>query len=261
MKLDVLLSAMYLKDYQYIDTLNITGDCVVINQCDNNKKKEVRNGNQRILYIETTQRGLSKSRNMAIAHAQNEICILCDNDVEYVGDYETIILNEYRKHPDYDVIIFHVESDLTPVPSFKTERKLGYISSCKALSVGISFQRNYIKDIQFNEHIGAGTKYKMGEENAFLFECLRKGLHIHYIPVKIARLRYEPSTWNQGFDKEYLISRGASFYAMTPKYSWLLILQFAIRKYRLYKCNLSFWEAYRYLLNGRNDYKNGVYTG
>ena len=33
-KLEVLLSAMNLKNYKYIDSLNITGDCVVVNQCD-----------------------------------------------------------------------------------------------------------------------------------------------------------------------------------------------------------------------------------
>lgn len=256
MKLDVLLSAMHLKNYQYIHTLNITGDCIVINQCDNNKREEVQNGSQRILYIETTERGLSKSRNMAKANAQNDICILCDNDVEYIEGYEKIILNEYEKHPEYDVIVFHVTSDINPEPCYRESRRLNYITSCKAISYEISFRKSCVEDICFNERIGAGTKYKMGEENAFLYDCLRKGLHVHYVPIEIARLRYEPSTWNQGFDKEYLMSRGASFYAMTPRYSLLLILQFAVRKYKFYKQKLSFWKALHYMLTGRQEYKS-----
>ena len=39
MTLDVLLSAMHLDNYHYIDSLNITGNCVVINQC--NRKSQI----------------------------------------------------------------------------------------------------------------------------------------------------------------------------------------------------------------------------
>lgn len=255
MKLEILLSAMYLNGYDYINSLNIVSDCVVVNQCEKNTYQNVVDNNRYICYIESTERGLSKSRNMAIRHATGDVWILCDNDVEYVPDYERLILNEYEKHPEYDGIIFHVESSINPVPCFPKRRRIGYLSSGKAISYEISFRRERVNGIWFDEHIGAGTRFKMGEENAFLYECLRRGLNIHYVPIKIAKLRYEPSTWNTGFDREYMLGRGASFDAMTPRWSWALIWQFALRKHKLYKDSLSFIEAFSAMFEGRRLYR------
>ncbi len=255
MTLDVLLSAMHLKDYHYIDSLNITGNCVIVNQCDKTDHLTITENGRRITYIETPERGLSKSRNKAISHSQADICIFCDNDVEYLDGYESLILKEYEKHPEYDIIVFHVESEINPVPCYSSPRRIRYLTSGKIISYEISFKRSSIGSIRLNELIGAGTKYRMGEENAFLYECLRQGLNIYYVPQKIAQLRYEPSTWYNGFNKDFFISRGASFQAMTSRYSMLLIAQYAVRKYKLYKKQVSFFQAVQYMITGKNSYK------
>ncbi len=257
MTLDVLLSAMHLKDYHYINSLNITGSCVIVNQCDRTGRETVVDNGRNITYIETTERGLSKSRNMAMDHASADICIFCDNDVEYVKDYQQIILEEYEKHPEYDMIVFHVESEINPVPCYPSPRSITYLTSGRIISYEISFKRDSVKGIRMNERIGAGTRYRMGEENAFLYECLRQGLKIYYVPRQIARLRYEPSTWYSGFNKDFFIARGASFHAMTSRYSLLLVAQYAVRKHKLYRKNVSFFQAVRYMLEGRDSYRRG----
>lgn len=257
MTLDVLLSAMHLKDYHYIDSLNITGNCVVINQCEKESEQKVTDNGRTITYVETTERGLSKSRNMAIDRSKADVCIFCDNDVEYAENYERLILEEYEKHPQYDMILFHVESDINPVPCYGSPRKISYLTSGKIISYEISFKRDSIRNIRLNERIGAGTKYRMGEENAFLYECLRQGLKLYYVPKQIAKLRYEPSTWKSGFNESFFISRGASFQAMTSRYSLLLIAQYAVRKYRFYRNDISFFRAFYYLLKGRKSYQQG----
>lgn len=258
MTLQVLLSAMHLKDYHYISTLNISGNCVVVNQCGRESQQIIEDSNRTVKYIETKERGLSKSRNMALRNADADICILCDNDVEYQTNYESVILDAYRSHPDYDIIIFHVTSDDKPVPYYKTPRKLNHITCLKATSYEISFRKSKVEQLQFDEHIGAGTKFNHGEENAFLYACLRKKLKIFYMPVEIAKLRYEPSTWKTGFDKSFFISRGASYESMTKIGSLFLIFQFAVRKHKLYKQHMSFYSALKYMLLGRRQYKNEV---
>ena len=120
MGLQVLLSAMFLKDENYIDTLNISTDSVVINQCGNEAERTVKRQNsdgskQVITYVETRQRGLSRSRNMAIDKADADICILCDNDVEYLPDYEKRIEDGFARHPDADLIVFYVQRKEKPV--------------------------------------------------------------------------------------------------------------------------------------------------
>ena len=255
MTLDVLLSAMHLDNYHYIDSLNITGNCVVINQCNRKSQKIIKETNRKITYIETTERGLSKSRNRAIDNSSSDICIFCDNDVEYHKNYEQLILKEYEKHPEYDIIVFHIESKVHPFPCYSSPRRLSYLTSGRIFSPEISFKRNSIKNIRLNERIGAGTKYLMGEENAFLYECLRQGLKIYYVPKQIAKLRYEPSTWNTGFNLKFFIDRGDSFDAMTATFSLFLILQYAIRKYKLYKDQVSLLKAIQYMLEGRKSYR------
>lgn len=260
MKLQVLLSAMFLEGYEYINSLNISGDCLVVNQCERNAEDVILEKTRTVKYIETTERGLSKSRNMAIKHADAEVCILCDNDVEYDEGYEELINSAFENHPEADVIVFYIKRKEKPEPNYPTERKMDYLSVLKIFSPEVAFRRRKIieKGIQFNELFGAGAKYYMGEENLFLYDCLRAGLQILYLPVKIASLRETESTWFQGYEDRFFLSRGANYCAMTRKYCVLLILQFAVRKYKLYSKDQKMLQAVNLMLRGRREYLNEI---
>ena len=251
---EVLLSAMYLDDENYIDTLNIHTDCVVVNQCDREASRSIRRDGFDITYIETRERGLSKSRNMAIGNASSSVCILCDNDVEYVPDYDRIINGAFDQNPDADVIIFFIERPERHIPVFDTKRRMGYLSVLKIFSPEIAFRRESIKGIDFDEMFGAGAKYFMGEENIFLYRCLKKGLKIMYVPEKIAAVRNEESTWFKGFDREFFVARGANYAAMSKWFSFILIVQYAVRKRKLYRDNLSTAGALTAMFKGRRQY-------
>lgn len=264
MKLQVLLSAMFLKDESYIDSLNITTDAVVINQCDNDTERTVKRKRpdgltQTVNYIETTQRGLSRSRNMAIKKAEADICILCDNDVEYLPDYENSIRDGFLKHPDADLIVFYIERKEKPVPNYPKSKRMGYLSVLKIFSPEVAFKPQSIKGIRFDERFGAGSgQYLMGEENIFLYDCLKKGLKIYYEPVKIAKLREEESTWFTGYDERFFISRGAGYCAMSSFFSVILIFQYAFRKRYLYSGNITMTRALSCMFKGRREYLRGV---
>ena len=264
MRLQVLLSAMFLKDESYIDTLNITTDAVVINQCDSESARSVKRhgisgGEQTVTYVETTERGLSRSRNMAIDKADADICILCDNDVEYLPDYESRIMDGFEKHPDADLIVFYIERKEKPRPNYAASKRMGYLSVLKIFSPEVAFKRESIRGIDFDVRFGAGSgRYLMGEENIFLYDCLKRGLKIYYEPVKIAKLREEKSTWFSGYDDSFFISRGAGYCAMSRFGSLILILQFAIRKRFLYSENMSAGRALSYMFKGRREYLRDV---
>lgn len=255
---EVLLSAMFLEDEKYIDTLNIHTDCVVINQCDEEGEKEIFRetsaGRSRITYIKTRERGLSKSRNMAISKASGPVCILCDNDVEYVADYDRIINKAFAEHPDADVLVFFVKRPERSAPVFKTPHRMGYLSVLKIFSPEMAFRKDRVRDITFNELFGAGARFFMGEENLFLYECLKKHRKIIYIPEMIASVRKTQSTWFKGYDKEFFVSRGANYAAMSRMFSVLLIFQYALRKKRLYNENLTVAQAVRNMFEGRRQY-------
>lgn len=259
MKLSVLLSAMFLSDENYIDSLNITSDCVVVNQCDRECKHSLEHecidGSKiAVTYIETKERGLSRSRNMAIRHAQNDICILCDNDVEYESGYERIILDAYERNRDADAIVFFIKRPERSVPVFDKDTKMNYFSVLKIFSPEISFKKEALKDITFNEEFGAGAKYSMGEENIFLYDLLKRHKKIVYVPVMIAKTRQEESTWFKGYTEEFFISRGANYAAMSSWFSVILILQFALRKKALYRDSFTTLQTIRIMFRGRGMY-------
>ncbi len=259
MTLQVLLSAMHLQDESYLDTLHVVSDAVVVNQCDRTARRDIKRsvpgGMQQVCYIESTQRGLSVSRNMAIRNAQADICILCDNDVEYVAGYEQMILSAFEENPEADLIVFYIRRKEKPQPNYPTKRWMNYLSVLKIFSPEIAFRRKSVQGISFNESFGAGSgKYLMGEENIFLYDCLKAHKKILYMPLMIAELREEESTWFQGYDKAFFISRGANYAAMSKFFSPALIWQFALRKRKLYRDNMGMFAAIRWMQRGRREY-------
>ena len=259
-KMQVLLSIMHMDEINYIDSLNITGDAVVINQCDekcveNVVRRSVNGSDQAVKYVKTTDRGLSRSRNAAIAEATADICILCDNDVVYEDNYEELILREFAARPDADIIVFYIKRKEKPVPNYDTARKMDYLSVLKIFSPEIDFRRERIEDLRFDEDFGAGSgKYIMGEENIFLYDALKKKKNVYYVPVKIAELKDVESTWFTDYDESFFISRGANYAAMSRVMSHVLIWQFTLRKCSLYAGKLTMHQALKYMYRGRREY-------
>ena len=256
MKLQVLLSAMFLDGYEYINSLHISGNCLVVNQCDRESYDDIIEETRAVRYIETMERGLSKSRNMAIQNADAEVCILCDNDVEYVEGYEQLICDAFERHPEADIIVFYIKRKEKPQPNYPTERRMNYLSVLKIFSPEIAFRREAVlkAGIQFDEMFGAGAKYYLGEENIFLYDCLRAGLKIQYMPVQIATLKETESTWFRGYEDRFFLSRGANYCAMSKRYSLLLILQFAVLKIHEFNKDQKMLRAIDLMLRGRREY-------
>lgn len=256
----VLLSILNMDDENYIDTLNLTSDAVVINQCDTDservcERRSVNGSNQTVKYVCTNERGLSRSRNMAIENATADICILCDNDVVYVDDYQKLILESFEKYDDADIIVFYIKRKEKPVPNYFSVKRMDYLSVLKIFSPEIAFRRESVKDIKFNTDFGAGSgKYIMGEENIFLYDALKAGKKIYYVPIKIAELKEVASTWFSEYNEKFFISRGANYAAMSKVMSHFLIWQFAARKTSLYKENLTIKQALKYMYKGRSEY-------
>lgn len=266
MKVQILLSTMKKNNddiNKLIKDMNIRNDCLVINQCNREERFESVINNNKITVINSSDIGLSKSRNLAIKNSTSDICIIADDDLEYVNNLKDIVIREFNKNNGYDILVFKVYGRNKEFKTYTNkEKKINYLSSMKISSVQIALKKKEIidKNIYFNELLGAGAKYSMGEENEFLFKCLRKGIKIKYIPIKIADLYIGESSWFNGYDRKYFIDRGASFAAMSKIFSDILIIQFALRKRNIYKDKFSILEAIRIMFLGKKrylyDYKN-----
>lgn len=258
MKVEVLVSTMNQTDFSLIKKMNIKTDALIINQCDKEEKNEIMLNGNTIRMFSYNERGLTKSRNKAIENSDGDICVVADDDLNYVDNYEQLIINAYKKYPEASIIAFDVPSTNNSRPtSSLSEGNIDFLHTLKVSSFQITFKLKEInyKGIRFNEYFGAGARYTCGEEHIFLSEALKKGLKIKYVNSKIAYVDHNESTWFNGFDEKLFRTKGAMFYQMSPKLSYLLILQYAVRKFHLYSEHTNFFTAFRYMVNGLKEYK------
>jgi len=259
--LEVLISTMNQKDMTLISRMKINTDAVIINQSGIEDRDELTINGKKIRMLSYDEVGLSKSRNRAIEHSKADICILADDDLIYNENYAKIIKDSYNKYSDADIIAFDVTSknDSRPTSTVK-EGKVGFLHSMKISSFQITFKRKSFLEykITFNELFGAGAIYTCGEENILLAECIRKGMKIRFINKEIASVNHTESTWYSGFDTKLFKTKGAMFYEMSHKLSYLLITQFAIRKWNLYKNDMKLSMAMKYMLEGMEEYKKMI---
>lgn len=254
MNIEVIISTMNLKDWKIlIERMNVQTDCIIVNQTNYNKIEDYKFGDICVKIVSINKKGLSKSRNLGLNYIKNsDIVYFADDNFVFSNNFKQVVTNAYLKNNSADGICFNVKRGKI----IKTlSGKLTYLKSFKIFTPQITFRSNFLLDnnIRFDERFGSGTKFGSGEENILLFECLDKKANIYGDSALIGRkVNFRPSTWFKGFNEEFLFNRGAIFARMNKKYSILLILQFSIRKYKLYKKeNIGFFRALKAMLNGR----------
>lgn len=258
--IEVLIATMYKNSedeiIELVKKMNIQSDAIVINQNDSwIEKKEISFENKKIKYICTNEKGLSKSRNLALAHSTKEIIVIADDDLVYDDGYDQTIMNEYNRNKNAEGIAFFVELEGYPkdMNFIQSNKPINKIESMKLCSVYLTFKLSSIKKQKFDESFGAGSRYTMGEESIFLFDLLEKNKKIFYCPKKIAYAQLGESTWFNGFNKKYFFDKGATYQRMFGNMSFFMSLQFILRKKSLF--NQSILSSYLYMLNGIKDVK------
>lgn len=254
MKLDVLMSCMHQEDDTLVRRSKITGNAVVINQCgrDDYREYHTQNGLARIWF--TDQRGLTRSRNMAIACSDADVCLLCDDDEVFVPAYEEKILKTFRELPQADVIIFRMVD--YPCSLGDEVRELKFPQTMHVSSWQIAFRRESLlrSDVRFDELLGAGTGNGAEEELKFMTDCRKAGLKIYYAPVEIATVAQTESTWFEGFDEAFFYRRGGTTrYILGWPLASLYAVYYVIRKRRLYEKYLTPGKALRAIFRGIRD--------
>lgn len=251
MKLEVLLSCMHQTDDRLVRKSGLTGNVLIINQCHMESYSEYQTEKGIARMISVTERGLSKSRNLAIEKAMADICLLCDDDEEFVPDYETKILDTFDKIPTADVVIFKICNRPKSFPD-KTQR-LRFPQTMRVSSWQIAFRRERLVQagVRFDELLGAGTGNGAEEELKFLIDCEKRGLSIFYAPVAIASVAQQQSTWFDGFTVAFFENRGASTrYILGPLPAAAYAVYYAVRKRKMYREQISVKDALAAMFRG-----------
>ena len=245
--------------YVLAKEMNIKGNATIVNQIPKKNIELTNEVNENINFISVNEKGLSRSRNLALNNSKGDICVIADDDLIYVDEYCDIIRQGYEKYHDADIIAFVVEH---VIPSKRKkilkEGKVGFLKSMKIQSVQVTFRRNSImdKNIKFDDDFGSGSKYSWGEENIFLFDCMRKKLKMYYVPIKIADLKDGVSMWNKDNTPEHYMMQGAIYYRMSKLLYWIFMLQFVIRKRKIYAQDMTSLEVLKSMIKGMKEYKD-----
>ena len=149
MKLQVIVSIMNLKK-ENLDKMNITSDCIVINQCDKEDFEKYKNFN----IYSYKERGAANSRNRGLEHITEDIILLCDDDVVYNRDYEKEVIEEFENNPKADMIIFNMYSPNRKKRVIKKRKRLHMYNSLHYATCNIAFKRESTDDIKFNPMFG-----------------------------------------------------------------------------------------------------------
>jgi len=261
MDLQVLVATMHQKDFSKYEEMNLSSDALFANQADFTGREKIKVGEHSVEMISTDTRGVGINRNIACLYAAGDILLLADDDMKYVDNYKSIILDAFRTLPRADAIIFNIDTIGRDVQR-RQNRKIKRIHFVNAFNYGaarIAVKRTSIKKsgILFNTNFGGGTIYSAGEDSIFISEMLKKGLKLYAYPKTIASVDQTNSTWFQGYSKKYFYDKGALFKAIMKRGSLLLCLQDVIRHWDIYKdSKLSIYEVLSKMRRGSIGYES-----
>ena len=262
MKLQVLVATMHNNNpTKLYKEMNLKTDAIIINQCDVNKYEEKKIKNATMKCFSFNERGLSRSRNNALLRCDGDILCLADDDVVYSNTYKEDIINEFKKHPNADAIVFNVLSNIKSRSGKRIEKfaKVGKFESREYGSVHIAIKRKalFSRNVYFNILFGSGSIFNCGEDTIFLKELLDKKLKLYKSPIVIGNVDMSNSTWFKGYTKEYFINKGAVIACAYPKIKYFLIFIQSIRnsKKRLGKYKY-FFKLYNWYFEGIKQYKS-----
>lgn len=256
MKLEILMSCMFQQGEAIVHDSAITGDVLVINQCDREGERHFSTARGTGRWIDSKTRGLTVSRNLALDGSDADVCLLCDDDELFLPDYEEKILRAYESLPEADVIAFKMVNRPASFPD--TIKQLRFPDTMRISSWQISFRpaRLREKGIRFDELLGAGSGNGAEEELKFLTDCRRAGLRIFYVPEEIASVAQKESTWFRGFDAQFFYNRGATTrYILGCPLAAIYAIYYIVRKREMYRQTISPMDALRAIFRGIHENK------
>ncbi|MCF8272436.1 MAG: glycosyltransferase family 2 protein [Flavobacteriaceae bacterium] len=232
LKVEVLISAMHKMSLAFVENMFpfhelINLNILIINQTD--KGKELQSTFPNIRVVNSYGKGLSKSRNLALQNAIGDICLIADDDVEYLPDFEETVINTFIKFPEASIVRFKIETfsgeayKRYPISSKKLNKKKEIENTS---SIEIAFKREAIcNKVQFNTNFGLGSYFTCGEEYLFLKETLKQHKKVYFENTAIVKHSVKRSTSNLGSD-QFVKAQAALYYHDYKLLSYLYLFKF-----------------------------------
>lgn len=260
MKIETLIVTVDREERSLAEKMNVQTDAVIGNQCGHEAVEETNCGGNRILWLDSADRGVGRNRNQVLNHASADICILADDDMRFLDGYPEIARRAFEECADADILIFNLmEKNPKRYRNTKVHRIRPW-NYAKYGAARLAFQRDSIErtGITFHTMFGGGCRYSSGEDTIFLRECLKKKLKIYGVPYALAEIDQEAaSTWFTGYHEKYFFDRGALYAYLYPRLWLLMGLRFLLLKRKKYSGDIGFYRALRQMVLGAREIREG----
>jgi glycosyltransferase involved in cell wall biosynthesis len=170
------LAAMF--PFNHFSNYNI----LIVNQ---SKTNNLQSDYPSVRVFNSTDFGLSKSRNIALDNAVGKVLLIADDDVVYQKDFISKIITAYHKYENATAIRFCAANEegffLKKYPIF-SKQKLNIFDVFNVSSIEITLNKERLDfiGIRFDENFGLGSEFEMGEEAIFLLDLKQEKQQISF---------------------------------------------------------------------------------
>lgn len=183
---------------------------------------------ENVRVINSFEKGLSKSRNLAIKNAVGDILLITDDDVIFKNDFEELIQKAYFENPNAAMIAFSTTNEngkLYKKYPKTVKANLNYFDLYNIMSIEITLKKaNFTNQRQeFDENFGLGSSFPIGEEGIFLSDLKKKKNQLIVVPEVIGS-HSSLSTINKIKSDNYYYNLGAIYTRNHKNRWWIWVL-------------------------------------
>ncbi|MBY8963899.1 glycosyltransferase family 2 protein [Flavobacterium sp. D11R37] len=211
---------------------------LIVNQTTEENKLHIQHNNIRVFNV--FEKGLSKSRNLALKNANGKICIFTDDDVIFKKSFTESVAKAFNEFPDAGLISFMTEDEKgQPFKKYadSTKRIVSTKDCLNIMSIEMVVNLQNVKNTgcRFDERFGLGAQFGMGEEAIYLSCLLQNNLELYSYPETIV-IHPKLSTHTSISVKDKYYIQGAFFSKLLGSnyMYWLLLkIMYEFKQHRI----------------------------
>lgn len=262
LQLEVLISTMQKNSLKFLDSIfkncNVSRlKLLIINQTDENNILNSEEENIRVINV--FEKGISKSRNLALKNAIGDICLFTDDDVVFQKDFDKIIIDAFNSNRNAGMLHFKVldfeGNDYRLYPEYPCKHNLKSIKGVLSIEIVINRKQILNANLKFDERFGLGGVFETGEEYLFSRSIIKKGIPVYFHDDYIVSHKSFNSGRELGSDK-IVYARAALNYSIYKNlvYFWIFRYLYFLLKTDYIKLN-QLLSKFKVALNGIKDFK------
>lgn len=157
-------------------------DIIIVNQTS--PDRQLISEYKSVQVINSYDKGLSKSRNLALENATSDWCLIADDDLVYVPNFEVVISEGIKEFNSSGVIVFKslVEGSLSRrgFPE-KSKLQLNVFEQFDVASFEMLLNRSNNGFPLFNTNFGLGSdQFLFGEETLLMYDYINGQMSVSY---------------------------------------------------------------------------------